>query len=116
MQGGPTVAQLVVGSRAKVAVIPFEGGAPVALLDLPGTSPGRNPLAWTADGHAIACIDASGGASNVRALPLDGSSPRLLTDFKSDDIFWFALSGDGRRLACARGRSTTDVVLINDFR
>ena len=37
-------------------------------------------------------------------------------DFKTDQIFWFDLSRDGRQLALSRGTQTSDVILIRDFR
>jgi len=38
-----------------------------------------------------------------------------LTDFKSDRIFSFAWSRDGKQLALARGTLTNDVILISNF-
>jgi hypothetical protein len=49
-------------------------------------------------------------------LPVGGGPPRRLTDFKSDSIFWFDFSRDGRQLALARGTQISDVVLISNFR
>jgi hypothetical protein len=39
-----------------------------------------------------------------------------LTDFKTDHIFFFDWSRDGRQLALARGTRASDVVLINDLK
>jgi hypothetical protein len=39
-----------------------------------------------------------------------------LTSFKSDRIFWFEFSPDGKQLALSRGAIAGDVVLIRDFR
>jgi len=39
-----------------------------------------------------------------------------LTDFKSDQIFSFEWSRDGKQLALTRGTESSDVVLIRDFR
>jgi hypothetical protein len=39
-----------------------------------------------------------------------------LTDFKTDQMFWFDFSRDGKQLALSRGTQTSDVVLIRDFR
>jgi hypothetical protein len=47
---------------------------------------------------------------------LDGGKPVRLTDFKTDQIFWFDLSRDGKQLALSRGTQTSDVILIRDFR
>ena len=51
---------------------------------------------------------------NLWSQPLDGGPPKQVTDFKSDEIFSFAWSRDGKQLALARGVETGDVVLITD--
>jgi hypothetical protein len=47
---------------------------------------------------------------------LDGGKPVQLTDFKTDQIFWFDFSRDGKQLALSRGTQTSDVILIRDFK
>jgi serine/threonine protein kinase len=47
---------------------------------------------------------------------LDGEAPKQVTDFKTDQIFWFDFSRDGKQLALSRGTQTSDVILIRDFR
>ena len=61
-------------------------------------------------------IDTRGGVSNIWMQPLDGGPPRQVTDFKSDRIFGFEWSRDGKQLALARGTESSDVVLISGFR
>jgi serine/threonine protein kinase len=101
----------------KVAIIPFGGGDPVKLLDLPRLSFTSAPgLRWTPDGRALTYIDTINGVSNIWSLPIDGSAPKQLTDFKTDQIFWFDFSRDGKQLAVSRGTQTSDVILIRDFR
>ncbi len=101
----------------KVAIIPFAGGDPVEVLDLPRPSfTGFAGLRWTADGRALTYIDTINGVSNIWSLPLDGGKPVQLTDFKADQIFWFDFSRDGKQLALSRGTQTSDVILIKDFR
>jgi hypothetical protein len=39
-----------------------------------------------------------------------------VTDFKSDRIFSFDWSRDGKQLAVARGALTSDMVLISNFK
>jgi Tol biopolymer transport system component len=94
---------------AKTAIIPFEGGEPIKTLDI------WNRVRWTPDGRALAYIDRR-DPSNIISQPLDGGPPRQLTDFKSDRVFSFAWSRDGKLLALARGTLTNDVILISDFR
>jgi len=101
----------------KVAIIPFAGGDPVKVLDLPRPSfTSAAGLRWTPDGRALNYIDTINGVSNIWSLPLDGGPPKQLTDFKTDQIFWFDFSRDGKQLALSRGTQTSDVILIRDFK
>ena len=101
----------------KVAIIHFAGGDPIKVLDLPRPSfTSAAGLRWTPDGRALTYIDTINGVSNIWSLPLDGGRPKQLTDFKTDQIFWFDFSRDGNQLALSRGTQTTDVILIRDFR
>lgn len=101
----------------KVAIIPFAGGDPVKVLDLPRQSFTSDAgLRWTPDGRALTYIDTINGVSNIWSLPVDGGPPKQLTDFKADQIFWFDFSRDGKQLALSRGTETSDVILIRDFR
>ncbi|MGI9069593.1 MAG: protein kinase domain-containing protein [Pyrinomonadaceae bacterium] len=54
-----------------VALIPFEGGEPVKLLDIPGFF-----VYWSRDGRALNYIDNLGGSSNVWSRPIDGGPPK----------------------------------------
>jgi Tol biopolymer transport system component len=73
-------------------------------------------IQWTPDGRALAYVDTRGGVSNIWRLPIDGRPSTQLTDFKSDLIFRFAWSRDGKELALARGMLSRDIVLIRDLR
>jgi Tol biopolymer transport system component len=57
-----------------------------------------------------------GGVSNIWIQPLDDSPARQLTDFKSDRIFSFDWSRDGKWLALSRGPEERDVVMMSDFK
>jgi eukaryotic-like serine/threonine-protein kinase len=94
----------------KTAIYPFSGGNPIKVLNT-----WTLHCKWTQDGRALQYIDIS-GRSNLYSQPLDGSPPKRLTDNKSDRIFNFDLSHDGKQLALVRGNVTNDVVLISDFR
>jgi TolB protein len=101
----------------KIGIIPFEGGQPLKILEV--TSGAFFTLfthRWTPDGQAVAYARTLGGVSNIWSQPLDGSPPKQLTNFKSDRIFNFAWSRDGKQLALARGVANSDVVLISNFR
>ena len=94
-----------------MALIPFEGGEPVKLLDISGFF-----VHWSHDGRALQYIDSRGGSSNLWSQPIDGGPPKQLTDFRGDTLFSFAWSTDGKQLAVSRGVDAEDVVLINNFR
>jgi serine/threonine protein kinase len=104
------------GRHMSVVGIQVEGGAPLKVMDVPSTAATAIPIRWTPDGRAVAFIDTREGVSNIWSMPLAGGPAHPLTDFKSDGIFWFDWSPDGKLLACSRGQVTNDVVLISDFR
>jgi len=98
-----------------IALIPFEGGEPSKLLDLPPGVQTAN-LRWLPDGRDLTYIVNRGGISNIWIQPLDGSPAKQLTDFKSDRIFSFDWSPDGKWLALSRGPEQRDVVLMSDLK
>lgn len=100
----------------KLAIIPFDGGPPVKTFDVPKDVDFQSLVRWTPDGRALAYITNRDGISNIWIQPLDGSPSKQATDFKSDQIFWFDWSRDGRQLGVSRGAVTSDVVLIKDLR
>jgi Tol biopolymer transport system component/serine/threonine protein kinase len=100
------------GAPFVVALIPFDGGEPVKTLDFPNTA-----VRWSTDGRSLVYIDTRDTVSNLWSQPIDGvGQPKQLTDWKSERIFEFAWSGDGKQLVLLRGIVTSDVVLINDFK
>jgi Tol biopolymer transport system component len=102
-----------VNFRAKLGVIAAGGGALVHSFDaLPPTS---GKVRFTPDGRALAypVLDDQ-GVGNLWTRPIEDGSPAQLTDFKSDRIFDYAWSRDGKQLAVSRGRITRDVVLLTD--
>jgi serine/threonine protein kinase/Tol biopolymer transport system component len=103
-------------SPVRLGIIPFEGGQPVKTFDVPPTlyAPGR--IGWTPGGRSVAYVDLRDGVSNIWAQPLDGGPAKRLTDFKSDRIFGFEWSRDGKQLALSRGTIISDMILIKDFR
>jgi TolB protein len=100
--------------RKRIAVTLFEGGPPARVFDLP--QPPGQTVGWTSDARALTYLDARNGVYNIWAQPLDGGSPRQLTNFTTDQIFAYAWSRDGKLLACARGNQKSDVVLISSIR
>jgi Tol biopolymer transport system component len=115
-------------SPFRIAIMPFVGGQPAKLLDLP---PGYNTavisslgvgreapqaLHWLPDGRSLAYIVTRDGVSNIWSMPIDGGAPKQLTNFTSDQIAWFDLSRDGKPTLFSRGATTKDVILISGFK
>jgi eukaryotic-like serine/threonine-protein kinase len=96
-----------------------EGNQPViAVCDVAACSsrrtlPARARWRWMPDSKALAYVDPK-TVSDLWVEPLDGSAPRQLTHFAPDgqQIWDFDWSADGRRLAVARGTTSTDIVLF----
>ena len=103
-----------INAKWQIAIIPILGGTPTKVLNVPPTTDTFIPIRWMPDGQGISFTATRDGVWNIWNQPLDGSAPRQLTYFTTDQIFWFDWSRDGKQLACSRGRVTSDVVLITD--
>ncbi len=101
-------------TQPKLAIIPFEGGTPTESISLP-SSVQPIAFAWMPDGRSIAYLDNSSGILNVWSQPLDGGTPKQLTNYKSEFVTSFAISRDGR-IATYRWSATRDIVLIKQFK
>ncbi len=73
-----------------------------------------NSMAFTPDGKAVAYIIRDKGVDNIFVQSLDGSPGHQITNFTSDRIGEFRWSPDGKTLAVARAKSTSDVVLLRE--
>lgn len=102
--------------NGKVAIFPFEGGQPLKVFDIPTPFIVEPGFHWTSDGQAITFVDTRGGVSNIWSQPIAGGPRKQITNFQAEDIFSFAWTRDGKRLALARGVETGDVILITGFR
>lgn len=99
-------------SSQTLTVIPFKGGAPLYRFDVPMGAAG---IRWAPTGKAIDYQLTQGGVANIWRQTLAGGPPQQFTHFKSDLIFDFAWSRDGKQLVLARGTTSSDVVLISNF-
>jgi Tol biopolymer transport system component/DNA-binding winged helix-turn-helix (wHTH) protein len=99
-----------------VEVAAVEGAHRVRLFDIShgGAQGHLNLFRWTPEGHTLAYLD--NRALNVWGEPLGGGKPVPLTDFKTEQTFFFDWSRDSKWLALARGTVTSDVVLISNFK
>jgi Tol biopolymer transport system component len=96
------------------ALISFEDGRLVKVLDLPATI--RNRPVWSPDGRELLYIDRRSDVDNIWSQPVTGGASKQLTKFSSELIDSFDLSRDGKRLVIARSTINNDIVLIKDFR
>lgn len=104
------------GSPWRLAVLSANGGQPQKTFEVPATVADQWPgPRWSGDGQALTYIVTRGGISNIWSQPLSGGPATQLTNFNQDQIFAFAWSPDGKKLACVRGANTKTVILINDF-
>jgi Tol biopolymer transport system component len=103
-------------TKARIAIVPHDGGEPRHLLDIPVNywlGANNHLTRWTPDGKALTYVMKNDGVADVWRQPVDGGAPERVTRFRDGpEIFWFAWSHDGRDLACARGAITSHVVLI----
>jgi serine/threonine protein kinase/Tol biopolymer transport system component len=95
-------------------VFPAAGGDAVRTLKAP---PDINLMAWSPDARAVDFPATRAGVTNVWRLPLDGGAEKQITTWKTDaPLYWLGWSRDGKNLAVVRDNSTTDLVLIQNFR
>jgi TolB protein len=102
-------------SQRKIGICPFEGGAEIKALTVPGGMQNNN-FNWSPDSSALMYRYVRDGASNVWRQPLDGGPPKQVTNFKTERPWWCNWSPDGKKLGCAIGPLNWDVILISDFR
>ncbi len=98
--------------KEKLAVMSAETGKNPKVLDF--ERPRFGILRFSVDGRAIVYPTRENGIDNLWLQPLDGSKGRYITDFKSERIYDFHWSFDGKQLATVRGHTDSDVVLIRD--
>jgi Tol biopolymer transport system component len=101
-----------ISSPAVLTVVPFDGGEPLYRFDLPAAA---TWFRWAPEGKAMDYSLTRGGVSNIWRQPLAGGPPKQITNFKSEQIFSFSWSRDGKQLALARGTTSRDVILISDI-
>src|SRR4029079_6943561 len=97
-------------SESKLALVPMNGGEPQRFLDFPEILK-SGQREWSIKGDAIIYGNSRNKVNNLWSQALSGGPPKQLTDFKSDEMFAFSWSRDGKNLVVARGKSSSDVVM-----
>lgn len=71
-------------------------------------------LAFTPDGKGVVYVVREKGVDNLWLQPLGGAARRPLTHFKKNQIFRYAYSPDGSKIAIESGETESDAVLLHD--
>ena len=111
--------------RHRIALLKLDENPrpPARFLDLDATDvpvvhsvgpPNNATFHFTRDGKSLAYVVNGAEAENIWLQPLDGSKGRMLTNFKSDEIYGFQWSHDGKQLAVIHHREHSDVILLRD--
>jgi serine/threonine protein kinase len=101
------------GSR-RIATLTVSGES-LKLYDFPNVLK-SNQVQWNIEGTALVYRETHDRVDNLWSQKLDGGPATQLTQFKSDQIFWFRWSESRKEFALARGRDGADVVMFTSFR
>ena len=98
----------------RIAVMPFGGGEPVKVFEIPSGNAISAAVRWSRDGRALLYTVNDGTVGNIWSQPLDGGKAAQLTQFKEKMITTFTFAPDNR-LYCVRGTLLRDATLITDL-
>jgi eukaryotic-like serine/threonine-protein kinase len=115
---GKLLAFLTTGGTAeiahKIALVPLDAGPepPQRMLEPDPRIAGAPE--FSPDGNAVIYPIRENGTDNLWLQPLNGTTARQITNFKSDTISTFRFSPDGKTMGVLRSHSESDVVLLRD--
>ena len=98
----------------RIAIMPIEGGEPLKIFEYPAIGTVAPSVHWSPDGRSITYTANANNVSNIWSQPIEGGTPKQLTNFKDSLITGFAWSNDGRTLVTTRGVLLRDAVLISE--
>ena len=78
--------------------------------------PRENEGTWVLDEHTLIYTKKEAGVDNIWMQPIEGGPAKQLTRFSALSIFGFVVSPDRKSFAVIRGSSSTDLILIKNFR
>jgi len=111
------------GNRIAIALSQVGGTVKIAVYDIGSSNPPRmldasnflgQSLQFTSDGKSVAFAIRENGMDKIWVAPLDGSSGYPITTSKSEQIWSFRFSPDGKSLAVLNGHYDSDVVLLQE--
>ena len=95
----------------RIAIVPAEGGDPVKIIQLPPNSGGLTR--WTPDGNGLTYFN-----NGLWIQPIDGGAPKKLEipKYRSTGLSRLEFSPDGKQVGIVLVETTSNAVLITDFR
>jgi Tol biopolymer transport system component len=103
------------GKRGKINIASFETGIIIKSFDVLTYDYYYCASRWTPDGKAIVFRRTDDKPTNLWKQSISGGEPTQLTDFKSDIIFNYAITTDGKSIVISRGTAKASVVLLKNF-
>jgi TolB protein len=77
-------------------------------------APQRSALRWMPDGKSISYVVTNGGVSNIWTVSLSDEKTKRLSNWQTDEIFRYAWSDDGQKVAFEKGLVINDVLIISN--
>jgi len=97
-------------AKAVIEILPAQGGLPVK--SFPPSRSISGLFQFSADGQSLYYPVTEKGVSNILVQPIAGGPPTLATKFDDLVIYGYNYDWKNKRLAVARGRTNSDVVLL----
>ncbi|HUC42286.1 MAG TPA: protein kinase [Candidatus Micrarchaeaceae archaeon] len=98
----------------RIVLVPLNAGEKPAVRQLvphPETAGGPR---FTPDGKAVVYEIRENGVDNLWEQPIDGAPAHQLTNFKTERMYIWHFSPDGKSIAMIRGHVESDAVLLHD--
>ena len=99
-----------INTRVLVAIVPLQGGLPVKTF-----APARSmstPFQYSADGQSLYYAITERGVSNLVQQQIGTANISPVTNLNELTIYAFDVDWNSKRMAFARGRTNTDVVML----
>jgi serine/threonine protein kinase/WD40 repeat protein len=100
----------------RIEVVDTGGGKSIKKFELPPTfrSQWGSVVKWSRDGLSLLYMETRHDVTNIWSQPLAGGPPKQITDFKSDLMWGFNWSTDGKSLVVSRYSSSSNVLLMSN--
>lgn len=99
--------------KLRIGLFHPDSHEPVSYLPDPPLNGVTQPQ-FSADGKFVGYALRDNGVDNVWLYPIAGGPGRQMTKFKSENIYDFHFSPDGKKIGVNRGHVDSDIVLIRD--